>query len=71
MNLDATLTTADGKFTELPMKGSFFVIGLNLDRGDFSLGGTGISLSGGIELDKTSQELNISGDQSGTATMTR
>lgn len=71
MNLDATLTTADKSFDGAMFSGSFMVFGLELQGGELSLNGSGVNLVGQIDLAKTSQDLTVSGGQSGTAVMQR
>jgi hypothetical protein len=71
MMLDATLTTTDKVFDAAKLNGEFFVIGLEMNNGELSLSGTGVSISGGIDLAKTLQDLTISGDKPGSATMQR
>ncbi|MBK9266629.1 MAG: hypothetical protein IPM54_43440 [Polyangiaceae bacterium] len=71
MTLNATLTTADKTFDAVSLQGDFMVIGLEMNNGELSLAGSGVNLTGGIEVDKTSQTLTVSGTQSGSATMQR
>lgn len=71
MNLDATLTSADGLYNAVKLKGSFFVIGLEMNSGELSLGGPGVSLAAGIDVGKTEQQVTVSGDQTGEATLLR
>jgi hypothetical protein len=71
MTLEGTLTTADKMFDGVTVKGTFLVIGLELYNGELSLAGTGLTISGGVETDKTSHQLTISGDHTGSATMQR
>lgn len=71
MTLEGTLTTADKTFDGATIKGSFLVIGLELYSGELSLSGTGLNIAGGVETDKTSHQLTISGDHTGSATMQR
>lgn len=71
MTLEGTLTTADKTFDGLTVSGSFFVIGLELVSGELSLSGTGLNIAAGIDTEKTSHELFISGDHTGSATMQR
>ena len=71
MMLDATLSTTDKVFDAVKLSGEFFVIGLEINNGELSLSGPGVSISGGIEMAKTSHDLTISGDHMGSATMQR
>ncbi len=71
MKLDATLSTADKVFDAVKLSGEFMVIGLEINNGDLSLSGPGVTISGGVEIAKTAQDLNIFGDHTGSATMQR
>lgn len=71
MTVEATLSTTDKVFDAVKLQGSFMVIGLELTQGELSLSGTGVSISGGVDLSKTAQDLNVSGDHTGSATMQR
>lgn len=71
MTLEGTLTTTDKTFDGVTVKGSFLVIGLELASGELSLSGTGLNIAGGIDTEKSTHELFISGDHTGSATMQR
>ncbi len=71
MVLDATLSTTDKVFDAVKLKGEFFVIGLEITNGELSLSGPGVTIAGGIDMAKTAQDINISGDHMGAATMQR
>lgn len=71
MTLEGTLTTTDKTFDGAVVKGSFLVIGLELVSGELSLSGTGLNIAGQVATDKSSHELFISGDHTGSATMQR
>jgi hypothetical protein len=71
MKVEGTLSTTDKVFDAVKLQGEFFVIGLEMTSGELSLTGTGVNIFGGMEIAKTSHDLNISGDHTGSATMQR
>jgi hypothetical protein len=71
MSVEGTLTTADKVFDGVKLQGNFMVIGLEMTYGDLSLSGSGVTMSGGLEMAKSVHDLTISGSQTGSATMQR
>lgn len=71
MSVEGTLTTTDKVFDGVKLQGNFMVIGLQLNYGDLNLSGSGVTMSGGLDMSQSAHEMTISGSQSGSATMQR
>lgn len=71
MSVEGTLSTADKVFDAVKLQGNFMVIGLEMNGGELFLSGAGMDIAGGIEMEKSAHDLNISGDHTGSATMQR
>lgn len=71
MVLDATLSTTDKVFDAVKLNGEFLVFGLEISGGELLFSGTGVNINAVIDTAKTAQDLTISGDHTGAATMQR
>lgn len=71
MSVQGTLSTTDKVFDAAVLKGNFSVYGLEMNSGELFLSATGVEIYGGIDIAKTSHDLNILGDHQGSATMQR